>query len=153
MISRAMGARKPGPQGERDISVKTIAQGRPDDPVDPVVTAACFFCCRRAMGVDRHPAFSAPSVLSRVMSSTARASYAARTRSRVSERNVIASEAIQTFAAAGLWIASSLTRLAMTPGLPRRRHALVVAAGRRDRHAAVGIFVQLVAQGADGDAE
>src|SRR6202142_1957065 len=28
----------------------TIAQGRPDDLAEPVVTAACFFCCRRAMG-------------------------------------------------------------------------------------------------------
>jgi hypothetical protein len=37
------GARKPGPRGEPDISRKTIAQGRPDDPVEPVVTAACFF--------------------------------------------------------------------------------------------------------------
>src|SRR5690349_20850089 len=30
MIPRAMGARKPGSQGERAISVKTVAQGRPD---------------------------------------------------------------------------------------------------------------------------
>jgi hypothetical protein len=30
--------------------VKTIAQGVPDDLAEPVVTAACFFCCRRAMG-------------------------------------------------------------------------------------------------------
>jgi hypothetical protein len=27
---QAMGARKPGPQGERDISRKAIAQGRPE---------------------------------------------------------------------------------------------------------------------------
>ena len=32
------------------ISRKTIAQGMPDDLAEPVVTAACFFCCRRAMG-------------------------------------------------------------------------------------------------------
>jgi hypothetical protein len=50
MISPTMGARKPGPQGEHDISVKTIAQGMPDDLAEPVVTAACFFYCRRAMG-------------------------------------------------------------------------------------------------------
>jgi hypothetical protein len=31
-------------------TVKTIAQGMPVDPAPPVVTAACFFCCRRAMG-------------------------------------------------------------------------------------------------------
>jgi hypothetical protein len=42
MISRAMGAKKPGSQGERDISVKTIAQGMPDDLAEPVVTAASF---------------------------------------------------------------------------------------------------------------
>jgi hypothetical protein len=30
MISRAMGAREPGPQGERAISFETIAQGRPE---------------------------------------------------------------------------------------------------------------------------
>jgi hypothetical protein len=53
---RAMGARKPGSQGERDISVKTIAQGMPDDLAEPVVTAASFFVCWRAMGeaVARH---------------------------------------------------------------------------------------------------
>ena len=50
------GARKPGPRGERDISRKTIARGMPVDPAEPVVTAACFFCCRRAMGeaITRH---------------------------------------------------------------------------------------------------
>src|SRR5882724_12670125 len=37
-------------------TVKTIAQGMPVDLADPVVTAACFFCCRRAMGeaITRH---------------------------------------------------------------------------------------------------
>jgi hypothetical protein len=43
MISLMMGATKPGPQGERAISVKTIAQGMPDDLAEPVVTAACYF--------------------------------------------------------------------------------------------------------------
>jgi hypothetical protein len=46
----AMGATKPGPQGERGISRKAIAQGMPDDPAEPVVTAASFFVCWRAMG-------------------------------------------------------------------------------------------------------
>jgi hypothetical protein len=50
MISRMMGARKPGPQGERAISRKTIAQGRPGDQAEPVVSAASFFVCWRAMG-------------------------------------------------------------------------------------------------------
>src|SRR5258707_1026593 len=37
-------------------TVKTIARGMPVDPAEPVVTAACFFCCRRAMGeaITRH---------------------------------------------------------------------------------------------------
>ena len=37
-------------RGERAISRKTIAQGMPVAPALPVVTAACLFCCRRAMG-------------------------------------------------------------------------------------------------------
>src|ERR1700739_675250 len=41
------GAIKPGPRGERAISVKTIAQGMPDDLAEPVVTAACLLFCRR----------------------------------------------------------------------------------------------------------
>jgi hypothetical protein len=44
------GAKEPGPRGERAGNRNTIAQGRPDDLAEPVVTAACFFCCRRAMG-------------------------------------------------------------------------------------------------------
>ena len=40
----------PALRGEREAAVKTIAQGMPVVPVLPVVTAACFFCCRRAMG-------------------------------------------------------------------------------------------------------
>jgi hypothetical protein len=36
--------------GRSRISRKTIAQGRPDDVAEPVVTAACVFVCRRAMG-------------------------------------------------------------------------------------------------------
>src|SRR5690349_22866621 len=50
MILRAMGATKPGSQGERAIRRKTIAQGMPDDLADPVVTAASFSYCWRAMG-------------------------------------------------------------------------------------------------------
>jgi len=46
----------PALQGERGISRKTVARGMSDDPAEPVVTAACFFCCRRAMGeaITRH---------------------------------------------------------------------------------------------------
>src|SRR5262244_24413 len=43
-------ANKPGTPGSARISRKTIAQGMPDVLALPVVTAACFFCCRRAMG-------------------------------------------------------------------------------------------------------
>src|SRR5690349_10478841 len=50
MILRAMGATKPGSQGERAIRRKTIAQGMPDDLAEPVVTAASFSYCWRAMG-------------------------------------------------------------------------------------------------------
>jgi hypothetical protein len=50
MISLTMGARQPGPQGEHDISVKAIVQGMPDDPAEPVVPAASFSYCWRAMG-------------------------------------------------------------------------------------------------------
>ena len=41
---------KPVLRGERAISRNTIAQGMPVAPAGPVVTAACVFCCRRAMG-------------------------------------------------------------------------------------------------------
>src|SRR5690349_25150193 len=58
-----MGAIKPGLQGEHAISVKAIAQGMPDDSAGPVVTAASFFVCWRAMGCGQHPAFPAPSSL------------------------------------------------------------------------------------------
>jgi hypothetical protein len=47
VTSRATtGARKPGSRGERAISVKTIAQGRPDYPAEPVVPSPCFFIAR-----------------------------------------------------------------------------------------------------------
>ena len=46
----ATGAKEPGPRGERAISVKTIAQGMPDDSAEPVVPSPCFFHCTGAMG-------------------------------------------------------------------------------------------------------
>jgi hypothetical protein len=46
-----MVATKPGHQGEPEVSRKTIAQGEPDDPVEPVVTNSCaFFSAREAAG-------------------------------------------------------------------------------------------------------
>jgi len=57
----ATGARKPGPRGERAISVKTVAQGMPDDPAEPCMGSrlsrgrrllAALFCAevRRGQG-------------------------------------------------------------------------------------------------------
>ena len=40
----------PEHRGERGAAVNTIAQGMPAVPAEPVVPAACVFCCRRAMG-------------------------------------------------------------------------------------------------------
>jgi hypothetical protein len=56
MIPRRWWLTSPVHQGERGAAVKTIVQGMPVDPAQPVVTAACFFCCRRAMGeaITRH---------------------------------------------------------------------------------------------------
>jgi hypothetical protein len=54
------GAKEPGPRGERDISRKTIAQGRPDDPPVPVVLPRAFLL-HADRGCGGHPAFPAPS--------------------------------------------------------------------------------------------
>jgi hypothetical protein len=51
MIELTTVANKPGTPGRSRISVKTAAQGRPDVRLVPVVTAACFLFCRRAMGM------------------------------------------------------------------------------------------------------
>jgi hypothetical protein len=50
MISRAMGTRKRGHKGERDISVKTVAQGMPMIWLNLWVTAACVFCLQAGHG-------------------------------------------------------------------------------------------------------
>jgi hypothetical protein len=82
VTSRAMtGAIKPGPRGERAISVKTVAQGMPDDLAEPVVTAASFSSCWRAMGCGQHPAFPAPFILEGQERCITRALHAARTQS------------------------------------------------------------------------
>src|SRR5690242_14484186 len=46
---RDTGAIKPVPE-ESAYKPSNIVQGMPDDPATPVVTAACFFFCRRVMG-------------------------------------------------------------------------------------------------------
>jgi hypothetical protein len=51
-------------RGERAISRKPIAQGRPGCLGCPVVFPLCFIahsCAQRAMGASRHPVFPAPS--------------------------------------------------------------------------------------------
>jgi hypothetical protein len=53
-------SRSPGSTKE---TVKTIAQGRPDELGEPVVTNSCaFHLCARGCGCIEHPAFPAPSV-------------------------------------------------------------------------------------------
>ena len=59
---RAMkGQQSPVPGESSKDTVKTIVQGMPDDLAEPVVTAASFSICWRAMGCGQHPAFPAPS--------------------------------------------------------------------------------------------
>ena len=50
IFARRRWLKSPVHRGERGAAVKTIARGMPAVPAEPVVTAACFFCCRRAMG-------------------------------------------------------------------------------------------------------
>jgi hypothetical protein len=82
----------------------------PVDPAEPVVTAACVFCCRRAMGeaLTRH---SLRPLL--IEGHERRITWAFRAAGMPAL--VIASEAKQSIALrAEPWIASSLTLLAMT---------------------------------------
>jgi hypothetical protein len=44
--AKVTGAKEPGPRGEREISRKTIAQGRPDDLATPVVLPRATFYAR-----------------------------------------------------------------------------------------------------------
>jgi hypothetical protein len=76
----ATGAKEPGSRGERAISVKTVAQGMPDDPAEPVVPAASFSYCWRATGeaVARHSL--RPLLMWRAVRSTARTPFAPRER-------------------------------------------------------------------------
>jgi len=59
-------AKEPGHRGERGVTVKTNAQGMSGCFGVPVVTTLVrFFCCVRGCGCIVHPAFPAPSILSR----------------------------------------------------------------------------------------
>jgi hypothetical protein len=60
--ARATVAKEPVHRGERDISRKTSAQGRPDVSGVPVVSNSCAFdLCTRGRGCTGHPVFPAPS--------------------------------------------------------------------------------------------
>ena len=82
-------------------------------PVDAVylwLLTRVFFCCTRGLGCNAHPAFPAPSVISRVVQfitsdALRRENAAVRLNSRrhCEERS---DEAIQTAASVGVWIAS-----------------------------------------------
>ena len=63
-----MGARKPGSQGERAISVKTIAQGRPGCLGQTCGECRLLFCCRRATGAASARPSLRPLSTSRAMS-------------------------------------------------------------------------------------
>src|SRR5882757_4321756 len=58
-------ARKPVHRGERDISRKTTAQGRPGCLRRTCMLVCAFFCatCTRDRGCGVHPVFPAPSVV------------------------------------------------------------------------------------------
>jgi hypothetical protein len=78
------GGNKAGPRGEHGAAVKTIAQGGPGRPAEPVVPAACIFFRRRATGLSRGPAFPAPLRIRRGSQASPRTHVAPRERRRVS---------------------------------------------------------------------
>jgi hypothetical protein len=53
--AKVTGAKEPGPRGEHEVTVKTIAQGRPDDPAPPVVTTVCFLPMHTGRGCELAP--------------------------------------------------------------------------------------------------
>jgi hypothetical protein len=65
-FSGMMVAKKPGHQGEHEISCNTIACGNAGCPGATVVTNACaFYLCARGCGCIGYPAFPAPSISGR----------------------------------------------------------------------------------------
>jgi hypothetical protein len=66
-------------RGEYGAAVNTIAQGMPDCSALPVVTAACYFCCRRAMGAASIRHSLRPPLPSRATFGKTRADHAAGT--------------------------------------------------------------------------
>jgi hypothetical protein len=67
LFSRATVTKKPGHRGERAISRKTIAQGKPECLGVPVFTRvlSALISRIRGCGCDVHPAFPAPSLFPR----------------------------------------------------------------------------------------
>jgi hypothetical protein len=77
-------ANKPGHRGEREGNRKTIARGMPGDPGVTVVSNSCaFYFCTRGRGRFGRPAFPAPSYLRGEGSCTARAQWAAGSRTHI----------------------------------------------------------------------
>jgi hypothetical protein len=72
-----------GPRAERGISVKTTVQGMPDDPAEPIATAACFLAARGPWVAVGTGVPCASTVAEGFVSSNARAKCAARMRSHV----------------------------------------------------------------------
>src|SRR5262249_34057522 len=104
--------------GRARSSVNTIARGRPDVSVEPVVTNSCAFLLHTRLRVRSAPGL--PRALSefRGWSSTSLGHVAPRECGLTSpRRHCERSEAIQNLSAATLWIASSLALLAMTKWL------------------------------------
>jgi hypothetical protein len=89
----AMGARKPGSQGERDISVKTIVQGMPDDLAEPVVPSPCFFIARGPWVAASTRHSLRPLSIRRDTRDASPGHFVPRERECVSQGNVIASAA------------------------------------------------------------
>jgi hypothetical protein len=76
--AKVTGAKEPGPRGEHEVTVKTIAQGRPDDPAPPVATTVCFLPMHTGRGCELAPGLPCALLFSRVVCTTARALSAPR---------------------------------------------------------------------------
>src|SRR4051795_12072578 len=75
---RAMGANKPGPQGDREAAVKTIARGRPGRPAEPWYLPPAFLSAggpRTSVEVRSSPR---PLIVEGDVGSMARARFALR---------------------------------------------------------------------------
>ena len=79
---RRRGQKSPVPGESAKYAVKTIAQGRPDDPAPPVVLPRATFYARGPRVRAEHPVFPAPSYSEGQFSSIARAHCVARSRTR-----------------------------------------------------------------------